>query len=193
MPQKGCRKPNVSKALRGRKRPDLSAALKGHTPWNKGKPASPEVSARLRTFAAARCGKPAWNRELSAATNSSVARSATAKIGIRRRDVWRGGRPVALRRYATAHPEKGREMQRRRARMRHNHAEPVDLLGVARRDRWRCGICKRKVKPADLSFDHIIPVSLGGPHVSTNLRVAHRLCNSRRGAGRFPGQLLLVC
>ncbi len=40
-------------------------------------------------------------------------------------------------------------------------------------------------------MDHIIPVSKGGAHTRQNLRLAHFLCNSKRG-DRESGQLLLI-
>ena len=69
---------------------------------------------------------------------------------------------------------------------------PIDLEAIKERDRMRCCICGRKVAEKDLSFDHTIPLSLGGPHIQENLRVAHLCCNSRRGAGRLPVQMVLI-
>lgn len=37
------------------------------------------------------------------------------------------------------------------------------------------------------SVDHVIPLSLGGPPLERwNVRLAHRICNSRRGDGQGP-------
>lgn len=44
---------------------------------------------------------------------------------------------------------------------------------------WLCGVEISDDK--EVSLDHVIPVSLGGSNVVTNLRPAHRGCNSRRG------------
>lgn len=55
------------------------------------------------------------------------------------------------------------------------------------RDKWTCGICKRRVSPAAeypnphcASLDHIIPVSRGGLSEPVNLRLVHLVCNLRR-------------
>lgn len=57
------------------------------------------------------------------------------------------------------------------------------------RDGWTCQLCMSPIEP-DLHFlddwaatiDHITPRSLGGTHEDSNLRAAHRWCNSVRGA-----------
>jgi 5-methylcytosine-specific restriction endonuclease McrA len=42
---------------------------------------------------------------------------------------------------------------------------------------WICG------QPGADTVDHILPAAHGGTRNETNLRPAHRSCNSRRGAG----------
>lgn len=69
--------------------------------------------------------------------------------------------------------------------------EPISLAKVAKRDGWRCHICARKVTRKDWSLDHLIPLSHGGTHTYTNVALAHRQCNSMRGANG-PAQLRLV-
>lgn len=66
---------------------------------------------------------------------------------------------------------------------------PQRRLSIYERDEWMCGICgdlvDRDAPPgANMapSLDHILPRSLGGGHESENLRTAHKVCNSRRGA-----------
>lgn len=46
----------------------------------------------------------------------------------------------------------------------------------------RCHICKKKVRDADLHFDHVIPLSKGGEHSELNVAVAHGRCNVRKNA-----------
>jgi len=65
------------------------------------------------------------------------------------------------------------------------------------RDGGICQICKTKVDrtkkaphPKSVSLDHIVPISKGGTHEMSNLRLAHFLCNSKRG-NRGEAQLLL--
>jgi hypothetical protein len=65
----------------------------------------------------------------------------------------------------------------------------LDLLGE--RDGWKCHICGRKVKRADATQDHIIPASQGGTAHLSNLALAHKSCNCKRGAGRIPAQMRL--
>ena len=42
------------------------------------------------------------------------------------------------------------------------------------------------------SLDHIIPMSKGGPHVKSNVALAHFICNSIKSDGAVGEQLLLV-
>lgn len=67
----------------------------------------------------------------------------------------------------------------------------ISLVALAVRDGGKCHICARSVSQEDASADHLVPQSLGGSHEPSNLALAHRRCNSRRGAGRIPAQLRL--
>jgi len=83
----------------------------------------------------------------------------------------------------------------RRARMSTRSVDDVDPVEIFDRDGWRCGICHRKVAksgkgPCQVTLDHIIPLKRGGHHVRSNLRCAHKGCNSRKAAGPA-GQLRL--
>lgn len=66
--------------------------------------------------------------------------------------------------------------------------DPETRRLIADRDGWHCHLCKRVVAWADATADHVVPRSVGGTNALTNLRLAHR----SRGAGRTPGQLVLV-
>ena len=62
--------------------------------------------------------------------------------------------------------------------------EPVSRLKVYERDGWRCGICSEPIDrdlehpdPRSVSLDHIVPLSLGGPHIAGNCQPAHLRCN----------------
>ena len=106
--------------------------------------------------------------------------------------------------YAHSHPDQTRIRRRRwvanhietkragtqlyRAQKQQAIIGPIDLEAIKVRDRMLCCICGKRVAKKDLSFDHVIPLAMGGPHMEWNLRVAHRLCNSRKGAGRLPSQ-----
>lgn len=94
--------------------------------------------------------------------------------------------------YRKAHQSEYAERTRRRDALKLSATiGPIDIEAIKVRDRMRCAICGKKVAEKELSFDHTIPLSLGGPHSQENLRVAHRRCNSRRGAGRLPVQMVL--
>jgi len=77
--------------------------------------------------------------------------------------------------------------------------ERIDSREIYERDRWRCGLCGKKVNrrlryPHHLSasLDHIVPIADGGRHVRANVQLAHWICNSRkqhRGGGE---QLALI-
>ena len=88
---------------------------------------------------------------------------------------------------------------RRRARERNAFVAKVSRAKIYARDRWRCGICDRlvaqnRVAPHPLSptIDHIIPLSKGGSHEPSNVRLAHFICNSRRGDRETAVQLALI-
>lgn len=68
----------------------------------------------------------------------------------------------------------------------------MQLDALCEREHWHCHICKKRVLRSQASADHLVPRSLGGPDELTNLRLAHVSCNSKRGAGRIPAQLMLV-
>jgi 5-methylcytosine-specific restriction endonuclease McrA len=58
-------------------------------------------------------------------------------------------------------------------------------------DCWLCGLpidfsITDAAHPMRFSRDHVVPRSLGGVSTLGNLRLAHRQCNSTRGAG--PGE-----
>jgi 5-methylcytosine-specific restriction endonuclease McrA len=55
----------------------------------------------------------------------------------------------------------------------------------------RCWICREPMlldvspnHPLFATYDHIVPVSLGGKWEESNLKLAHQFCNNRRGNGR---------
>lgn len=71
---------------------------------------------------------------------------------------------------------------------------------VAKRDKWQCQLCGKKVNsglvyphPMSWSLDHVIPIARGGEHSYANTQLAHLLCNSRKHATiREPQQLALI-
>ncbi len=70
-----------------------------------------------------------------------------------------------------------------------NSPEKFSRWDIFERDGWVCQICHELVdetmdghKPLGPTLDHIIPVSRGGTHTWDNVQLAHRRCNSRKGA-----------
>lgn len=75
-----------------------------------------------------------------------------------------------------------------RARRRNAFVARVSLAAIIKRDRGLCWLCGL---PVDLSLrapdlmaksrDHVTPIALGGKHEPSNVRLAHVLCNIKRG------------
>lgn len=82
-------------------------------------------------------------------------------------------------------------MRRRARKLNAPVVERVNRQDIIKRDRGICHICKKRVAPKDMSLDHLVPLVHGGEHTARNLAVAHKVCNSKRGAGRLPAQLRL--
>lgn len=107
-------------------------------------------------------------------------------------------------RWKRRHPEKvsacaRRMRQRRRARLAGVENERFSAESVFERDKWRCGICNRKITaglrhphPLSASLDHVIPISHGGPHTRANTRASHLRCNIRRNNRGGNEQLALI-
>jgi len=91
----------------------------------------------------------------------------------------------------------GHKLQRRnlaaarKTRKGHNGVERFDIQDIIKRDKGICGICRKPVKKADFSIDHIVPISCGGGHIPSNVQVAHKSCNFRKSAGCLPSQMRL--
>lgn len=71
----------------------------------------------------------------------------------------------------------------------------VDIK-VFERDKWRCKICGVKLQKEFIyrhdaaEVDHIVPISLGGPHSYSNTQAACRKCNQEK-SNKYYGQLIL--
>lgn len=76
--------------------------------------------------------------------------------------------------------------------------QPVRLSEIRERDGNRCHLCRKTVPgktwphPLSPSLDHVIPLSKGGPHEPSNVRLAHLRCNVEKGADGGNEQLLLI-
>lgn len=78
------------------------------------------------------------------------------------------------------------------------------VASIWSRDKRRCWICRRIVALPDASRDHVKPRSEGGYDKARNYRLAHRLCNTARGAlpedrvrslvdGIWPASITQIC
>lgn len=59
----------------------------------------------------------------------------------------------------------------------------ISLDALMVRDGYRCWLCGLPVTRRRATRDHVIPRSKGGKNRASNLRLAHRRCNQRRGNG----------
>ncbi|WP_197001184.1 HNH endonuclease [Longispora fulva] len=67
-------------------------------------------------------------------------------------------------------------------------ADEVDPQDIYDRDDWICQLCQHPVErrylwphPMSITLDHVLPVTRGGSHSTTNLQTAHWICNLRKG------------
>lgn len=60
---------------------------------------------------------------------------------------------------------------------RNGRISPKMMLKVARRDNYICQICYKHVNDDEIEFDHIIPLSKGGPTSVENTQLLCRNCN----------------
>lgn len=76
--------------------------------------------------------------------------------------------------------------------------EPIKADAVFKAAKWRCALCgvrtlkskRGSTHPRAPELDHIVPMSLGGPHMLDNVQLACRACNHSKGA-KVLGQLSL--
>ncbi len=92
-----------------------------------------------------------------------------------------------------------RKEHTRRMRMKAK-SDNISLALLSERDNGVCWICKRKVDPNDYrvrsdgifiagrnypSIDHVVALKNGGTHTWNNVKLAHRICNTRKSAKMF--------
>jgi len=84
--------------------------------------------------------------------------------------------------YGKANPLKRMQNTRRyQVRKKNASVEKVSYEHILERDGHYCYICCSSIHPSKISFDHVIPIIRGGTHSEDNIRVAHIVCNSRKG------------
>lgn len=76
--------------------------------------------------------------------------------------------------------KKRQSNSKRRAQKRLTSVGNIDFKSIIARDKFLCYLCGEPVDARDIEFDHVIPLSKGGPHIKENIRVTHSLCNQRK-------------
>lgn len=91
--------------------------------------------------------------------------------------------------YSSERERNSMKCQRRRARKMSAVIEEVIPSVVFERDNWTCQLCGEPVDPSmhgwnrmGATLDHIVPLAAGGLHCYANIQLAHRSCNSSKGA-----------
>lgn len=64
-----------------------------------------------------------------------------------------------------------------------SQAGPVDYAAILAEFGMVCHLCGGEIESRpELNFDHVIPLTRGGPHVQENIRPSHKSCNLRKGS-----------
>lgn len=69
---------------------------------------------------------------------------------------------------------------RRRLLMKSLAVGKVDYAAILAKHGRICHICSGPIGDGELDFDHVIPLSKGGPHSESNIRPSHASCNRRK-------------
>jgi 5-methylcytosine-specific restriction endonuclease McrA len=92
-----------------------------------------------------------------------------------------------------------RKMAKRAGRKKHADDPLFERNYIAKRDKYRCGLCGGKVDmtrqhpdPMFASIDHVVPLSQGGTNDLHNLQLAHLRCNLTKRATGGSEQLRLL-
>lgn len=85
-----------------------------------------------------------------------------------------------------------RAVLRRRRRADANAKRRAEKLGrpavdvgrdeIIKRDGRNCYLCGKWVSMNELTLDHVLALTEGGTHAPDNIRIAHGVCNSKKGA-----------
>lgn len=94
-------------------------------------------------------------------------------------------RGLCVRHIKSRVPDRFADRNRYRAKWFGSATEDIDVLAVFNRDGWTCQICFYAVSrydewpsPSSPTIDHIVPLSKGGSHTYSNVRLAHHGCNA---------------
>jgi hypothetical protein len=92
-------------------------------------------------------------------------------------------RRTKSRKYQKEHLAKYAEYNARRLARHYGVAtEKVDYEAIVKRDSHTCHICGQQVTKNEISFDHVVPMSRGGPHSPQNVKLSHLACNRKKGS-----------
>lgn len=145
----------------------------------KGERLCRECRASNRVRLCARCGAP-FQVDTPGRPNKYCSRECYAILLVefnKSRRVW-----------ANDAEREAAKCRRRRAVKRGLPSEQYGILDIALRDGFDCSLCGEMIDfslpPTDRmspTVDHVIPISKGGPDLLSNVRLAHRVCNSIKG------------
>lgn len=154
------------------------------------------------TRACDHCGVDYTPHKLAKSRGGGVSMTCSRACGGKLRAI-REGRAVVTPEQEAARKERVRlrlqgKCRTRRAQKLRAQVERYTTSEIAARDRYRCGLCRRKV-PMDLThphplsptIDHVVPLADGGDDVKANVQLAHFRCNSSKGV-RGTQQLALI-
>ena len=97
----------------------------------------------------------------------------------------RENRLIYLKKWKANNPDKlkaqyQRKHIKRRARIG-TIIERINYDAIYERDKGLCQLCGDPVVREKMTLDHIIPLAKGGIHSQSNVQLAHRGCNSKKG------------
>lgn len=114
-------------------------------------------------------------------------------------DVFRAENAAKAARWRAAHPDKAKahkakwnaanpgKVNEHSNRRRAQKIGPVNYREIIERDKGACYLCGLPIDitllradPMSKHFDHVIPLSKGGPHSMENIRLTHARCNYRK-------------
>lgn len=133
-----------------------------------------------------------WQKDNPEAAAAKAARYRASEKAAATRREWaeRTDKRAKDRAYyrATADVQKARA-RARQALVRGAQVEKFRHDEVFERDGWICQLCDEPVDRSvrfphalSASLDHVLPLSLGGPHTKANTQTTHLVCNMRKGA-----------
>lgn len=72
--------------------------------------------------------------------------------------------------------------QNRRSRLKNAFVEEVEPIEIYREQDGVCYLCGKFLEFSDIELDHVVPLSRGGLHEKSNIRIACVRCNRSKGS-----------